>query len=426
MDKLFYPTRNDIGITSFPKIESYLDLELEVDVIDEAQYIPVTGDYVVELDYIPKVTTGAYNLWVDLATFLSVSGFTATVEGNPRTPVVTRPPGADEVFIGISQKPMSTRLIFPVGDKGKTALISYKGLYSNADCLIHHREIAAIQRIEEYPWLKMLALLSYSLGRFDDSVENDKKIWVTKSGFALIGRDGSIGYFPGMELNFGAGGNAEVGAFTTADYWKRLRISLDYDGSWIISVSESAEADLQTNLVTPSPIPGWISLGYIDVQNTGVTGTPGEILAITQDNIFSDLILFNIEPTPFKTEFWGDLKPAEGQLFGSPFCPGYPGTIESFVLSAETPGTAGDTKLDLLKVIGGNPPTETGLITDDADKPTISNSTDSYVKDLTPQGDFLPGELTFTADHLFKTVIYQAANGSKNFAGILYLRLYKF
>jgi hypothetical protein len=96
------------------------------------------------------------------------------------------------------------------------------------------------------------------------------------------------------------------------------------------------------------------------------------------------------------------------------------------VLSAETPGTTGDTKLALSKVIGGNPPTETDLITDDADKPTISNSTDSYVKDLTPQEDFLPGELTFTADHLFKTVIYQAADGSKNFVGILYLRLYKF
>lgn len=423
MNQKIFPDPNLYGVTKIQaEIISSLDVSLPTTILGEGHPIPIFGDHVINLNLIPKASDEDWNAWVDIPTLEGI-GFAVTVGGAPRTLTATFPPSSGQVFVGIAQLPYSTRLAFHSSDGGNTASIDYVGLYSQPEAHNARKRDLAIQRLEHFHWLSLWSSQTYSNGYWNGIWEDDTRVHVMPSQFLISGQDGTVAAFPGAILEFGSGGNVEVGAFSNASYYKRILVCVDVSSGpvWVFSTVESAEEGATGALLDPETPEGWISLGMVDVQNTGVTGTAGAVLPIEQADIQTKLGVFTAASKLLEKDlnYFGSLAP--GEIFDTPVCLGKDGILHSFVLYAGDAGSANETLLDIYRHDPGDN-TGTDLFDTPANRPAISGDAapaNRYYQQIeVPQANFDQTLLTFTANQFFRVVINTAATDANMFRSV--------
>ncbi len=406
--------------------------------LHDALDIPTIGEtvhfygYQTEEDYlflpqVPKVSDNASNRWVDLATALTHFVVAEVNNGgswDPITLVSSLPVSEAQGYLHIADRRLSNRIYVHPNHRGKQFHVQYTGIGSLISAYIIDRLYKGINRIEDGLWLSAFSLKEYSLGRWDSTEDNDKKVWISPSNGFILGINGEYAQFPGLEADFSEGGNCEIAEFSNAVYWKRILLAIDYDGSWIFLKKESDEEASRDDLETPSIEHGWHCICTIDVQNDGNVGVVGAIEAIQQTHIAKHAVSFYDRPIPLTFIYSGTL--LTGELFDNVQSPGVGGEITRFVLTAgEDTGTSGETRLNIFKHSESDP-TGISLFSDPALMPIIDSSAGEYAVDITQQDDFIASERVFTSDNSFRVMIEEASPNARDFTGILWLRLHKF
>jgi len=280
-----------------PRLKDFFELTSQKDTISqETKTIPIGSPYAINLDQLPQIRTGATsilgNVWLSVADATTL--VTVEVETSPSTwqacTLTESPsPSALEVFFQLADPtifPYSPRLIFNSARAGQDARVSYTGMGSVPLAQYYQRLFNLCELIQQSAPICMVDMEVYNFGRYDGGGTASKEVYATPSNVMIVGIDRSVLSFPGVMLDFDLGGNAEVSGFSTTLYWKRILVYIDVSGTtWTVSIVESAEQQLRTNLVTPAIDTSKTLLGYVDVQNSGTISVAGEISPIEFTNI---------------------------------------------------------------------------------------------------------------------------------------------
>lgn len=354
----------------FQNIRDVLDIPLAGESVEHYGY-QVSGDFI-NLPQVPKISTTALNTWVDLATAEAYFTTAEVYSGGgwvALTATDTLPVTTTQYYLHIADKPYSNRLYVHADHQEKQFHFVYTGIGTLVAAYIMQALQNAInESIKGFP--RLYSEGYYAEGRYDASMPDTQRIrLVLPSAYFQFLSNNVVGV--SLWLNFAVAQVLEIGAFTNADYWKRILLyAYDDAGSFDIDKIESAESATQGALVTPDrPSTDHYYLGYFDVQNNGTTGLGGEFLDIEQDNIVTEFSKYistrGMEPTrPYEWKVWGN--PITTEILDNTFYPSYDGEIVSGQLSCRNTGTGGDDlRLDIMK-------NGVSLFTADGDKPTIT------------------------------------------------------
>jgi len=378
----------------------------------------------VALPQIPKVSDAAANTWVDTTTaatnmfILSAWNGTAWV---PLTISATLPVTTSQYYVDAERYQYSNRIYVHADYNGNQLHVNYKALGSLIEAetfnALDNRITSSTPGRHIYPYSES----TYSNGAFDASVADGTKVYLTGSQYALVIPGYKAVSYAGGFLDFGTAGNMEVAAYSTADYWKRITISIRNSGSTlVVTKTESAEQALQSNLAEPVIDSQGHTAFYVDIQNNGTISVAGAINAILQENI----TYLNVpRPTPIRTplllKYSGLL--VANLLFDSVITPGMAGEIESFIFScSDIPGYSGSTILNIYAHTPGS--AGTTMLATPANKPTIAASGGTYQVDVTPATDF--STTAFGATTSFRVMIDQVAADAADFSAIMWVKLY--
>ena len=372
-------------MTNFRTQQSPLDLAVSGHSIsNESQTVPVSSPYSVRLNETPQVNASATscweNSWVSVAEATTL--ITITVGGAGRTITTNQSPSSGEVYLQICEDdfPISTKLVFHSSDAGGAVLATYTGFGSNNDTPPVTALQEAVGRCEAFPYLRMVSSNTYSAGYFDNTVENDKNVYLLPSGYQVSFSSGRYEWSGGF-LDFDASGNCEVAAFSNATYWKRIGIWLYVNGGVLTPTTmESAEAATQGALTDPTDYSSeGIFCGYIDVENDGNTGVAGAIEVIPNDDIDSQIVAgfsSTMQAQPifeFTWEIDGSL--VAGTDVAGPWFPGFAGTIQSLSVICTDTGSGGDNLVVDCNISG------TSIYSVSGTQPTITANSGTYQTD---------------------------------------------
>lgn len=293
-----------------PRLRDFFALSGQQESIsNETHVIPFLTPYVVDLDQLPKVRSSASNIlenvWLSVADATGI--ITVEIETSPSTWQVatiteSASPGSLEVHFQISKPlvtPYSPRMVFNSANKGQNVRVSYTGMGTVPLARYFQQLFEVIVIAKLAGAVNIVDMQTYNNGLYDDQGEATTEVWAAPSNIAIIGTGGDYGVFPGLTLDFGAGGNVEVAAFSNANYWKRVVVNIDFTApsTWTLYTQESSEAASQGALSLPSIDFQYTTIGYVDVQNDGTTGVAGSILDITDTNTQSMYSLPQVEYT---------------------------------------------------------------------------------------------------------------------------------
>jgi len=279
-----------------------------------------------------------------------------------------------------------------------------------------------IPRLQASVPITLIDIATYNFGRYDGMGVASKKVWATASNIIVIGTDRSKLPFAGLELDFDLGGNAEVGAFSTTLYWKRIIIYIDISGTtWTVSTSESAEQSLRTNLVIPVIDTSKTMLAYVDVQNSGTISVAGEIDPIEADNIQNMTLVDDGSPAAHSLRYYGALSITEVDV---PYAPFADGIVESFGVFLKDSGSSGQTRVNIYKCSTSD---RTGVTIFSSQPNQAIITADGLEKMiLCPLANFDSGEIDFTSIDWFRFEIEEVATGASDLSAVFHTRLHRF
>jgi hypothetical protein len=393
------------------------DVAIGGEVVDEIRV--VTGSYI-SCTQIPKVSDAADNFWESTSAASANISVLSVYSGGSWIPLTisgTLPVTTSQYYLDAVTNQYSNRIYVHADYEGCDVHITYIGLGSLIEASTINTIISTITNSLPGRHLYPYSTSSYSNGAFDDSIADTTQIYLTASQNPIV--SGGVFYSRnGAFLEFGAGGDCEVAAFTNATYWKRITVSLR---AGVITTHESDEYAFQEDLPDYIDTSGY-TIFYVDVQNNGTTGVTGAIVDIQQSVIqYIDIAQQTTVLVPLWLKNFGALE--DGGLFDSVVAPGKSGEIDSFVFSCEdTPGDSGTT---ILNIYAHTPGDDVGVSIFDApaNQPTIAVSGGSYQIDITPAADFDQTQLTFGATTSFRVINEQIAVNPVNYSAILWLKL---
>lgn len=414
-----------------PALKDYMDLPgLQEAISQETHPISETSPYAIDLDQLPKIRTGAStvleNVWLSVAdaeTLVTVEIETSTDTWEEADVVDSAYPGTLEVYFQIADTesyPYSPRLIFNSAYAGLQVRVSYTGMGSVPLARYFNQLYTMFTLLLKSSSISVIDMATYNNGRFDGYGLATTEVWAAPSDIMVLGTDGSASPFPGLLIDFGSGGDGEVAAFTNASYWKRILVSLDYDGStWSVVTSESAEAQFQVDLVTPNIDHTYTILAYIDVQNDGTTGTAGAIEDLEEDNITRMFSQGINNPTPHIVRYYGNLETGDVDV---PFAPFQAGQLVSFGIFLGDSGSSGQTRVNVL-LCSSSDRTGTTVFTSSSEQAIITASSQEELA-VCPLANF--STIDFDADNWFRFVIEEVATDANNLQCCLYHRMLRF
>lgn len=394
------------------------DVAIGGEVVDEI--CVVSGAYI-SLTQVPKVSDNADNLWVSASAAAANISVLSVYSGGswiPLTISATLPVTTGQYYCDAVTHQYSNRIYVHANYSGCDVHVTYIGLGS----LIEATTINSITNIlttslpgkHLYPY----SAQSYSNGNFDNSVADNTHIYVTGTQTPIIANN-TLYTRDAAWCDFGASGDCEVAAFTQANYWKRITVSLR---AGVLTVHESIECAFQEDLPVYIDTSGY-TMFSVDVQNDGTISVAGAIEPITQANIqYLAIAQSSYSLVPFVFSTFGALE--DGGLLDSVIAPGRSGEIDSFVLSCtDTPGGSGSTILNIYRHTPGD---DSGVSVFDIEgnKPTIAVTGGTYQVDRTPASDFDQTYITFDATVSFRVVCEQIAVNASHYSATLWLKLY--
>lgn len=387
-----------------PRLRDYFTLTSQQESItQEMHYIPGSSPYAVDLHQLPKIRTGATtiaaNVWLSVADASTL--FTIEIETSPSTwqacTLTTSAPGTLEAQFQIATTatfPYSPRIIFNATYAGKQVRITYTGMGSEplAGYLQWLFDFASRQQLAGP--IQLIDQETNNSGWYDGRGTADQTVYATPSNMAYVSDTLDVLTFDGLTLDFGLTGNCEVAGFTNANYWKRILIELDHNGSaWTVSTSESSESSAQGSLTTPDVDFTKIVVGYIDVQNTGVTATAGEVEDIASGNV--QQMAQNDRPSLCEHTVRVSGALTSGNDIVVPFAPHNAIRIYGVGMFVDDSGSAGSTTIDIHK---GNAGDSAGA-TIFSSAPTVAAAAGADGKDYATGADFSTTAVT-SADWL--------------------------
>lgn len=416
-----------------PRLRDFFDLTNQQESISqELHTIPGSTPYVADLDQLPLIRTGATsiidNVWLSVAdaeTLVTVEVETSPDVWEVMSLTESEFPAELEVFFQLAEPltfPYSPRIIVNSTHAEQQIRITYTGMGSVPLARYFQQLYNVVESLQKAVLPVMIDMATYNFGRYDGRGTASKEVLVISSDAAFVGKNRAVVAFPGLTLDFDSSGNAEVAAFTNSLYWKRILISLDCDGSsWTVTTTESDEQQFQTNLVTPTIEPSLTTIGYIDVQNSGITGVEGEIYAIGASQIQGMVLLFHDNPETHPLRYWGEINTGEVDV---PYAPFQAGILDGFGVFLKESGSAGQTRVNIYVCSDADPTGESVFV--DAGSQAIVTANGAENKVYCPLANFKSSLLLFTSDQWFRFVIEEAATDAKHLYVTLHLRLQRF
>jgi len=367
---------------TYPDLRDFLAIAGQHESLtQEIQVIASASPYAADLDQVPQVKTGIStlleNVWVDVTTasgLITVEIETAPSVWTAATLVESASPAANQVYFQLVNSttfPFSPRMIFNSAHAGQRVRTSYEGWGSVPLAKYMITLWSQLEQALNALPPRLVSDETYNYGRLDGGGVASTSCYVTSSQQELIGEDFSQGIFDtDTEADFSTGGNCEVAIFTNADYWRRIIVALDYNGSsWSFETVESAEASSQGGLTTPDLPLQFIPVGIVDVQNDGNTSAAGHVLAIPSSQVTPVSVGKQATIHRHDFEYYGALVADEEVCV--PFFPGYAGELRGVTILIQDSGTSGSTIVDVLLADSGDP-TGTTMFTGAA-KATIAS-----------------------------------------------------
>lgn len=387
-----------------PRLRDYFALTSQQESLSqETHTISEASPYFADLDQIPKIASAATNVndneWVNTTqanALMTIEIETSPATWQAATIVASSSPGALEVYLQIKETatfPYSPRMIFNSAYAGDQVRVTYTGFGSAPLAKYFEVLFQTVEALSASGTVTLIESSLYNNGNFDGFGDASTSCYATPSQLMYAGHENLPASFPGLTLAFGSAGNAEVAAFTNADYWKRILLRLSYNGTvWSLITQESAESVSQAGLTTPTPAGSGV-IGYVDVQNDGTPAVAGSILDLDTDNLIP-ITHLQAKPT-VSHQLQKDGTITVSQYVGYWF-PGKNGNLTGMTLFSPDSGTAGTTRVNIFLCSIAD---QTGatIFTSTAEQPQFAaGGAGVAALDSTPAADILTPAFTTT------------------------------
>jgi hypothetical protein len=412
------------SLIDIPQAIDFLEEALSLQEVTETHYISESL-YSIDLDQVPRVLSGVTsvidNVWDSASTAATV--ISLQIETSPSvwedvSIIEGEYPEELEASFQLAQSayPYSPKIIFNSAHAGQRVSITYTGMGSVPLARYFVQLYTLTSLLTEASGILLVDMKTYHHGYFDGRGVTSTSLWATPSQIRVLSAEATV-IFPGLEIDFGTSGNAEVSEFTSAYYWKRIAVGLQYtDDTWSVNIVESAESESQEGLVNPSFPDEVLSLAFVDVQNNGTTGATGAINTITNTEISRRIDLTLNQGTDNQViRYYGKLITGELEII----VPFKAGRLTKAHIFIQNSGTSGRTRADIYRCSNSD---LTGV--------TIFSGTENQL--ILESNDEAPGLMTiesfveteFTELQWFRIVLEEIGEGSSNIQVAMQMRFY--